>query len=392
MVAEVYPDWTAIYPDNATDLPGDVREGGNRPDAEDLTAEVFAAALRPLRVSASVGEVRAYLLAAARTVLAGYWRRTLGREVTTLDEESVESVFAESPEPSGAEGRTAAILGALPEHYRRILELRFLDSRTVREAAVAMGISTANAKVLQHRACAGRRRWRRRWAGDRTGAAALRGGPAARPSAARLRRRRGRRRRAAHGHRLARRPPRRRRPRAEFVDALQQRLAADLDDPPGLDLPQLRTAAWGLGRRGLLVGGAAVAAASAAVGVLVDRTLLQVRGGEAPETLTPTSGDWRTVVAGDQLPEGGVHAFDLGAVVGFVARTDGVAAAVSGICTHQGCRLLLDAPSRQLDCPCHRTVFAVTGELVAHQLPVPPAPLPHIATREVDGAVQVYTV
>ena len=181
-------------------------------------------------------------------------------------------------------------------------------------------------------------------------------------------------------------------PRAEFVDALQQRLAADLDDPPGLDLPQLRTAAWGLGRRGLLVGGAAVAAASAAVGVLVDRTLLQVRGGEAPETLTPTSGDWRTVVAGDQLPEGGVHAFDLGAVVGFVARTDGVAAAVSGICTHQGCRLLLDAPSRQLDCPCHRTVFAVTGELVAHQLPVPPAPLPHIATREVDGAVQVYTV
>ena len=153
MVAEVYPDWTAIYRDNVDRIYRVMfAKVGNRPDAEDLTAEVFAAALRPLRVSASVGEVRAYLLAAARTVLAGYWRRTLGREVTTLDEESVESVFAESPEPSGAEGRTAAILGALPEHYRRILELRFLDSRTVREAAVAMGISTANAKVLQHRA------------------------------------------------------------------------------------------------------------------------------------------------------------------------------------------------------------------------------------------------
>jgi RNA polymerase sigma-70 factor (ECF subfamily) len=49
-------------------------------------------------------------------------------------------------------GRTAAILGALPDNYRRILELRFLESCSVGEAAVAMGISTANAKVLQHRA------------------------------------------------------------------------------------------------------------------------------------------------------------------------------------------------------------------------------------------------
>jgi cytochrome b6-f complex iron-sulfur subunit len=181
-------------------------------------------------------------------------------------------------------------------------------------------------------------------------------------------------------------------PRAEFVDALEQRLAAELADPP----PVVRTAAWGLGRRGLLTGAAAVAAASAAVGVLVDRTLLTGRGdggtGQTPDTLTPVSGGWRTVAASNQLPEGAARAFDLGAVVGFVARTDGVVAAVSGTCTHQGCRLLLDAPSRQLDCPCHRTVFAVTGELVAHQLPVPPAPLPHIATREVDGAVQVYTV
>ncbi|HEY0817123.1 MAG TPA: Rieske (2Fe-2S) protein [Pseudonocardia sp.] len=179
-------------------------------------------------------------------------------------------------------------------------------------------------------------------------------------------------------------------PRAEFVDALQQRLAAELADPPR---PPLRTAEWGLGRRGVLVGAAAVAAASAAGGVLVERTLLtDDTAGHDPDTLTPTSGGWQTVVASEQLPEGGVRAFDLGAVVGFVARTDGVVAAVSGTCTHQGCRLQLNAPSRQLDCPCHTTVFALDGELVAHQLPVPPGPLPRIATREVDGAVQVYSV
>jgi RNA polymerase sigma factor (sigma-70 family) len=153
VVGEVYPDWTAVYRDNVDRIYRVMyAKVGNRPDAEDLTAEVFVAALRPLRVSASVGEVRAYLLAAARTVLAGYWRRTLGLQVTTLDDESVESVFDDAPGPSRAEGRTAAILDALPDNYRRILELRFLDSYTVREAAAAMGISTANAKVLQHRA------------------------------------------------------------------------------------------------------------------------------------------------------------------------------------------------------------------------------------------------
>jgi RNA polymerase sigma-70 factor (ECF subfamily) len=125
---------------------------GNRPDAEDLTAEVFLAALRPLRVSSSVGEVRAYLLAAARTMLAGYWRRTLGREVTTLQDEDIESVFGDPPASSRAERCAAAILRALPEDYRRILQLRFVDACSVREAADTLGITPANAKVRQHRA------------------------------------------------------------------------------------------------------------------------------------------------------------------------------------------------------------------------------------------------
>ena len=37
-------------------------------------------------------------------------------------------------------------------NYRRILELRFLQAFSVREAAGQMGVSVANAKVLQHRA------------------------------------------------------------------------------------------------------------------------------------------------------------------------------------------------------------------------------------------------
>lgn len=80
-----YPDWEAIYFDNV----GRVyrlmfSRVGNRDDAEDLTTEVFLAALRPLRVSASVGEIRAYLVATAQTVLASFWRKRYGTQVTVV--------------------------------------------------------------------------------------------------------------------------------------------------------------------------------------------------------------------------------------------------------------------------------------------------------------------
>ncbi|GAA4483066.1 sigma-70 family RNA polymerase sigma factor [Rhodococcus olei] len=149
---DAYPDWEAIYQDNVAWIHrlmfGKV---GNRADAEDLTAEVFVTALRPLRVSASVGEVRAYLRATARTVLAAHWHRVMGREITTIAED-----FADRTEPeataSDAPARASAALTRLPDRYRRILELRFLQDLTLREAAAELGVTVANAKVLQHRA------------------------------------------------------------------------------------------------------------------------------------------------------------------------------------------------------------------------------------------------
>jgi len=48
--------------------------------------------------------------------------------------------------------RAARVRAALREHYRRVLELRFLRGYSVRETAGAMGITVTNAKVLQHRA------------------------------------------------------------------------------------------------------------------------------------------------------------------------------------------------------------------------------------------------
>jgi RNA polymerase sigma factor (sigma-70 family) len=141
-----YPDWEAVYQDNATWVYRTIyARVGNRADAEDLTAEVFLAALRPLRLTASVGEVRGYLRATARTVLAAHWRETLGREITSIDdiEQPPESEQAISTAPQ----RVAGVLEQLPDNY-----LRFLQGRSIKESAAELGVTVANAKVLQHRA------------------------------------------------------------------------------------------------------------------------------------------------------------------------------------------------------------------------------------------------
>lgn len=150
-----YPDWEAIYRDNVDRLYRMMfSRVGNRPDAEDLTAEVFRAALGPLRTSASVGEVRAYLVATARTILASHWRRRYGMEITSIDvNHEVASREEEEPRPeSNPTQRVTNILAGLPERYERILQLRFLESYSLKEAARAMNVSVGNAKVLQLRA------------------------------------------------------------------------------------------------------------------------------------------------------------------------------------------------------------------------------------------------
>ena len=146
-----YPSWEAVYEDNVTWVYRTIfARVGNRADAEDLTSEVFLAAMRPLRLTASTAEVRAYLRATARTVLAAHWRATASREITSIDD--VAAPVDRDAAISTAPQRVAAVLNGLPDQYRRVLELRFLEGRSVRDSANAMRVSVANAKVLQHRA------------------------------------------------------------------------------------------------------------------------------------------------------------------------------------------------------------------------------------------------
>ena len=148
-----YPDWAAVYADNAIWVYRMiVKRIGNVPDAEDLTAEVFLAALRPLRTTATVAQVRGYLRAITRSVLAAHWRQTTGCDITSIDDVPEVSHEADHAVDIAAAQQVRRVLASLPDNYRRILDLRFLQGRSINESANQMGVSVANAKVLQHRA------------------------------------------------------------------------------------------------------------------------------------------------------------------------------------------------------------------------------------------------
>jgi len=127
---------------------------GNRPDAEDLTTHVYMRALPRLRVEAAAAEVRSYLVTTAKTVLADHWRDHYDVQLAELDD-TLAAPIVEEPTPGDEEAgvrRAARILNSLPDHYRRVLELRFLRGYSLRETAGELGITVGNAKVLQHRA------------------------------------------------------------------------------------------------------------------------------------------------------------------------------------------------------------------------------------------------
>ena len=120
---------------------------GNRPDAEDLTAQVFVRAVEQLDTTRQPGQIAAWLYRVAQNAIADYWRafyrlpssasttwRPAGSRPTTASAASPRATTA----PRSGSRRCC---GGLPDRYRRVLELRFLQRLSVAETASAMGIS-----------------------------------------------------------------------------------------------------------------------------------------------------------------------------------------------------------------------------------------------------------
>jgi RNA polymerase sigma factor (sigma-70 family) len=127
-------------------------------DAEDLTADTFARMLRGLEGFRGEASFRNWLYQIARNAVRNH-RRSAGYRLNVPLANSLEASAAAdtdgapcASDDSSSADEVLALLQPLPPRYRQILELRFLAGRSIDDVATQMGISVANAKVLQHRA------------------------------------------------------------------------------------------------------------------------------------------------------------------------------------------------------------------------------------------------
>jgi RNA polymerase sigma-70 factor (ECF subfamily) len=137
---------------------------GNREDAEDIVSQVFIKAARSLDVSQEEQVMLGWLYQVARTTITDHWRCYYKGPSSSLEAMEEANNFHVAADPiyvgesadedasDGATAKVAAILEKLPENYRRVLQLRFLQGASLKETAEAMSITEGNAKVLQHRA------------------------------------------------------------------------------------------------------------------------------------------------------------------------------------------------------------------------------------------------
>ena len=128
----------------------------NREEAQDLTQEVFARALRSLdRYRITDTPFQGYLNTIARNLVRDLWKR---RRLPTNDIEASPNLPSSEPGPEAISMMTLEReeihrrLAALPEDYQVVLRLRILERRSSEEVALVMGRRPDAVRQLQRRA------------------------------------------------------------------------------------------------------------------------------------------------------------------------------------------------------------------------------------------------
>jgi RNA polymerase sigma-70 factor, ECF subfamily len=131
---------------------------GNQEDAEDLTWETFLKVARHRDPPRRVEGIDAWILRTSRRVLVDHLQSCYHESaLLALDEDAWEDTSGqEEPLLPGVQAAQAVkrILEAVPDHHRRILELRFLHGSSVGDTARELGVTYEHALVLQRRALA----------------------------------------------------------------------------------------------------------------------------------------------------------------------------------------------------------------------------------------------
>jgi RNA polymerase sigma-70 factor (ECF subfamily) len=129
-----------------------IRRTENRADAEDVTSEVFRKALENLGSYEWRGTpFLAWLFQIAANALANRWAKA-GRESALSSEVAPRPELAEPDADLERRAMLFQLVGRLPDAQRRVVELRFIEGRSLLEAGQELGKTEGAIKQLQRRA------------------------------------------------------------------------------------------------------------------------------------------------------------------------------------------------------------------------------------------------
>ena len=124
--------------------------------ADELTVVVFTKVLAKLDLYDENFEFKTWILTIAQNSVIDYWRKESKKETLTENLAEVKNIFEKSPEEllisKQQQQRIISTIASMDSNYRKILELRFFEEKSIKEIAETLNISVANTKVRIMRA------------------------------------------------------------------------------------------------------------------------------------------------------------------------------------------------------------------------------------------------
>ncbi|MFH1769902.1 MAG: RNA polymerase sigma factor [Parcubacteria group bacterium] len=131
---------------------------GSKEDAEDIASKVFLKTWDYLLSGKDVDNMQAFLYKTAGNLVIDYYRTSKRNKEISIEQFGVtleipeEATFVEAIDKEIALTEVMKHIQCLPDNYREVILLRFMQDMSVPEIAEATGVSENNVSVRLHRA------------------------------------------------------------------------------------------------------------------------------------------------------------------------------------------------------------------------------------------------
>lgn len=124
--------------------------------ADEITVAVFSKIFSKIHLYDENFQFKTWVLTIAQNSVIDYWRKKAKEEAMTGDLQEVKNEYASSPEEllisKQEQQYIINTIASMDSSYRKIVELRFFEEKSIKEIAEELNISVANTKVRIMRA------------------------------------------------------------------------------------------------------------------------------------------------------------------------------------------------------------------------------------------------